>query len=36
MKITTTTVTKLSLKYAPMSEGNTCIVEPNLEVLLFT
>ena len=32
IKITTTTI-KLSLKYYLMSEGNTYIPEPNLEVL---
>ena len=30
---TTTTAIKNELKYSPMSEGNTCIAEPNLEVL---
>ena len=30
---TTTTVIKNKLKYFPMSEGNTCIAEPSLEVL---
>ena len=30
---TTTTGLKNELKYSPMSEGNTCIAEPNLEVL---
>ena len=35
MKTTTITVIKLSLKYSPMSEGNTCIAEPNLEALSF-
>ena len=30
------TIIKLSLKYSLMSEGNTCIAEPNLEVLSFT
>ena len=35
MKIKTTTTTRLinELKYSSMSEGNTCIAEPNLEVL---
>ena len=33
IKTTTTTVLKNELKYSPMSEGNTCIAEPNLEVL---
>ena len=33
IKTTTTTVIKNKLKYFPMSEGNTCIVEPSLEVL---
>ena len=30
---TATTVIKLGLKHSPMSEGSTCIAEPNLEVL---
>ena len=30
---TTTAVIKNELKYFPVSEGNTCIAEPNLEVL---
>ena len=29
---TTATVIKCELKYSPMSEGNTCKEEPNLEV----
>ena len=33
MKTTTTTALKNKFKYSPMSEGNTCIAEPNLEVL---
>ena len=34
IKITTTAVIKNELKYFPMSQGNnTCIAEPNLEVL---
>ena len=34
IKATTTTgLLKNELKYSPMSEGNTCIAEPNLEVL---
>ena len=33
IKTTTTAVIKNELKYFPMSEGNTCIAEPNLEVL---
>ena len=33
---TIATVIKLSLKYFPMSEGNTCIAKPNLEVLPLT
>ena len=33
IKTTTAAVIKNELKYFPMSEGNTCIVEPNLEVL---
>ena len=32
----TTTIMKLSLKYFLMSMGNTCIPEPNLEVLPLT
>ena len=32
-KIKITTGLKNELKYSPMSEGNTCIAEPNLEVL---
>ena len=30
---TTTTGLKNELKDSPMSEGNTCIAEPNLELL---
>ena len=30
---TTTTALKNELKYFPMSDGITCIAEPNLEVL---
>ena len=33
VKTTTTAVTKNKLKYFPMSEGNTCIAETNLELL---
>ena len=33
IKTTTAAVIKNKLKYFPISEGNTCIVEPNLEVL---
>ena len=33
IKTTTTAVIKTELKYFPMSEGNTCIAEPNREVL---
>ena len=33
IKATTTTASKNELKYSPMSEGNTCIADPNLEVL---
>ena len=33
IKTTTTAVIKNELKYFPMPEGNTCIAEPNLEVL---
>ena len=32
---TTTTGLKNDLKYSTMSEGNTCIARPNLEVLPF-
>ena len=32
-KKTATAVIKNELKYFPMSEGNSCIAEPNLEVL---
>ena len=31
IKLTTTAVIKNELNYFPMSEGNTCIAEPNLE-----
>ena len=33
IKTTTTAVIKNESKYFLMSEGNTCIAEPNLEVL---
>ena len=33
IKRTATIGLKNELKYSPMSEGNTCIAEPNLEVL---
>ena len=33
MKTTITIALKSELKYSPMSEGNTCIADPNLEVL---
>ena len=33
IKTTTTTTINNELKYSPMSLGNTCIGEPNLEVL---
>ena len=33
IKATTTTGLKNELKYSPMSDGNACIAEPNLEVL---
>ena len=33
IKTTITTVIKNEVKYFSMSEGNTCITEPNLEVL---
>ena len=32
IKTTTTAVIKNELKYFPMSEGNTCIAEPSLDV----
>ena len=34
MKIKTTTaaVTKRDSKYSPISEGNTCVAEPNLNL----
>ena len=35
-KKTTATVIKNDLKYTKMSEGNTCIAKPNLEVLPLT
>ena len=35
IKATTTTALENELKYSPISEGNTCIAEPNLEVLLL-
>ena len=33
IKATTATALKKGLKYSPVSEGNICIAEPNLEVL---
>ena len=36
MKTTTAAVIKNELKYFPMQEGKTCIVEPNLDVLPLT
>ena len=33
IKTTTTEVIKNELKYFPMSEGNTSIADPNIEVL---
>ena len=33
IKTTTTAVIKNELKYFPMSEGNTSIADPNIEVL---
>ena len=36
IKTTTAAVIKNELKYFSMSEGNTCIAEPNLEVLPLT
>ena len=35
IKTTTTTALKNELKYSPTSEGNNCIAEPNLEVLIL-
>ena len=35
-KTTTTAVIKNELKCFPVSEGNTCIAEPNLEILPLT
>ena len=34
IKTTTTTGLKNDLKHSPVSEGNTCIAQPNLEVLI--
>ena len=34
IKTTTAAVIKNELTYFPMSEGNTCIAEPNLKVLI--
>ena len=36
IKKTTTTVMENDLKYTKISEGNTCIAKPNLEVLTLT
>ena len=36
IKTTTAAVIKNELKYFPMSDGNTCIAELNLEVLPLT
>ena len=33
LEATTTTVIKNELKYSPMSIGNACVAEPNLDVL---
>ena len=33
IKTTTTTAIRNELKYSPMSDGNTCIAEPNLETI---
>ena len=33
LEATTTTVIKNELKYSPMSKGNACVAEPNLDVL---
>ena len=33
IKTTKTIALKSAFKYSPMSEGNTCIAEPNLKVL---
>ena len=35
IKTTATAIIKNGLKYFLMPEGNTCIAEPNLEVLLL-
>ena len=35
IKTTATAVIKIELKYFLMSEANTCIAEPKLEILLF-
>ena len=36
MKTTPAAVIKLSLRYSPMSEGNTCRAGPNVDVLPVT
>ena len=36
IKTTTARAIKNELKYSPVSEGNTCIAERNLEVLYIT
>ena len=38
IEIKTTAITEMKneLKYSPVSEGNTCIAEPNLDVLPLT
>ena len=35
IKIKTTTGLKNELIYSPMSEGNICIAEPNIEVIIL-
>ena len=35
IKTTTSTALTNELKYSPMSEGNTCIAESNLEVKIM-
>ena len=33
IETTATTALKNEVKYSPMSEGNTCIAEPKLQIL---
>ena len=35
IKATTTTGLKNELKHYPLSEGNTCVAKPSLEILPF-